>query len=163
MSGKKKTQEKSNENATNRVGRPTKYTPTLAQEICDVIASHPNGLTKLCNERDHWPHAANIFIWLRKHPEFREQYTRARVDQIDASINLMQEMLDEPHHYQDERGNHRVDVSLLRVKYDAIKWQASKLQPKQYGDIKESEQKEGLLEELLKHKHELDEKNKKSF
>ncbi len=163
MSGKKKKQEKSNENQEKKIGRPTKYTPDLAQEICEVIASHPNGLTKLCNERPHWPAAANIFIWLRRHPEFREQYTQAKVDQIDSSINLMQEMLDEPHHYEDERGKPRIDVSLLRVKYDAIKWQASKLQPKQYGDIKEPEQKEGLLTELLQHKRELDEKNKKEF
>lgn len=145
------------------MGRPTLYTPELAQEICDVIASHPNGLTRLCNERPHWPHSANIFIWLRRHPEFREQYTRAKVDQVDVSINLMQEMMDEPHHYSDEKGNDRVDVSLLRVKYDAIKWQASKLQPKQYGDFVKEENKDGLLEDSLQRKHQLDEKNRKEF
>ncbi len=146
-----------------RTGRPTLYTPELATEICDVIASHPNGLTKLCNERDHWPAPANIFIWLRKYPDFREQYTRAKVDQVDASINLMQEIMDEPHKYEDENGNSRVDVSLIRVKYDAIKWQASKLQPKQYGDTQPEQQKGDLLEDSMKRKNELDEKNKKEF
>lgn len=146
-----------------KMGRPTKYTAELAEEICDVIASHPNGLSKLCAEREHWPVAANIFIWLRKYPDFREQYTRAKIDQVEASINLMQEMMDEPHKYHDEYGNVRVDVSMLRVKYDAIKWQASKLQPKQYGDVKQEEHRDGLLEDALQRKQALDEKNKKEF
>lgn len=161
MAGKKKAQDVPK--VKKKMGRPTLYTVELADEICDVIASHSNGLTTLCNEREHWPHPANIFIWLRKYPEFREKYTRAKVDQIDASINLMQEMMDEPHRYHDEHGNQRVDVSLLRVKYDAIKWQASKLQPKQYGDSAKEEKSDDLLDEALKRKRELDEKNKKEY
>ena len=146
------------------IGRPTKYSPALAEEICDTVASHPNGLAKLCSEREHWPAPANIFVWLRKYPEFREQYARAKVAQVDASINLMQEMMDEPHKYFDEFGNVRIDVSMLRVKYDAIKWQASKLQPKQYGEQAKDEGKtDTILQESLDHKHRLDEKNKKDF
>lgn len=164
MTGKNKAQDVPKDKPKKKIGRPTIYNATLVAEICDTIASHPNGLAKLCNEREHWPAPANIFIWLRKYPEFREQYARAKIDQVDASINLMQEMMDEPHKYQDEFGNVRIDVSMLRVKYDAIKWQASKLQPKQYGDIKQHEDPNNELhDDAIRRKEELDEKNKKEF
>lgn len=146
-----------------RKGRPTLYTPQLADEICEVIASHKEGLTTLCNERDHWPAPANIFIWLRKYPDFRDKYAQAKSEQVEVSINYMQEMMEEPHLFVDENGNKRVDVPMLRVKIDAIKWKASKLQPKKYSEAKQEEQKAGLLEDSMKRKNELDEKNKKEF
>lgn len=114
-------------------GAPTKYTEELANEICDAIASSRCGLQTLCQQNPHWPAKANIFIWLRKYPAFRDQYTRAKQDQGFVSVDYMQELMNEGHHYIDENGNERVDVGMLRVKIDAIKWQAEKLLSKQYG------------------------------
>lgn len=146
-----------------KMGRPTLYTPELGDEICEVIASHKEGLTSLCAKRDHWPAPANIFIWLRRYPDFREKYAQAKSEQVEVSINYMQEMMEEPHHFVDDNGNNRVDVPMLRVKIDAIKWKASKLQPKKYSDSKNEEIKNDLLEESIKLKHELDEKNKREY
>lgn len=148
-------------------GRPTKYTPELADEICSAIESSEKGLQHLCNENPHWPERANIFIWLRKYPEFQFKYTQAKESQVEVNVDYIQEMANEPHHYIDDIGNERVDVSLLRVKIDALKWKAAKLKPKKYGDRIEIEQKteenERLKAELLELKAKLDAQHKKDY
>ena len=85
-----------------KTGRPTDYTPQLADEICDAIASSELGLVHLVNAHPHWPHRGTIFIWMRKHPEFRDKYTLAKEDQQDVCVEYMQEILSEPHKYVDE-------------------------------------------------------------
>lgn len=148
-----------------KTGRTTLYTPELGDEICDAIASSELGLIHLVEANPHWPHRATIFIWLRRHPEFRDKYTKAKEDQTEVCVEYMQEIMNEPHKYVDEEtGYTRVDVPMLRVKMDAIKWQASKLKPKKFGDTKNEEpQNNGLLDDSLARKQELDEKNKKEF
>lgn len=132
-------------------GRPTKYTPELAEEICEAVASSSDGLRILCDQNPHWPARANIFIWLRKYPEFRDLYTLAKKEQSDVMVDYLQELLAEDHHYTDDNGNHRTDVSLLRVKVDAIKWQAGKLNPHVYGDAKKEEKdtSQSVLEKII--------------
>lgn len=115
-------------------GRPSHYNIQIADEICNALASSEKGLIQLCKENPHWPERANIYIWMRKHPEFRLKYTAAKEEQIEVSVDYMQDLANEPHTYIDEQGNTRVDVSMLRVKIDVFKWQASKLKPKKYGD-----------------------------
>ena len=113
-------------------GRPSKYTLELAEEICQSVASSSDGLRILCAQNPHWPDRSNIFIWLRKHPEFRDLYTLAKKEQSEVMIDYLQELLAEDHHYMDENGNERLDVAMLRVKVDAIKWQAGKLNLNKY-------------------------------
>ena len=144
-------------------GRPTLYTPELADEICEAVATNACGLTTLIKAHPHWPVKANIYIWLRKYQSFRDHYTRAKEEQVEVSVDLMQEMMDDEHHFQDDKGQIRIDVQMLRVKVDAIKWQAGKLKPKKYGEGRVEEQNNALLEESTKLKHELDEKNRKAF
>ncbi len=116
------------------LGRPTKYTEALAEEICEAVASSSDGLNVLCEEHSHWPSRSNIFIWMRKYADFRDKYTQAKKEQCEVFIDYIQELMSESHMYLDERGNDRVDVSMLRLKVDTIKWQASKLLPKLWGD-----------------------------
>lgn len=115
-------------------GRPTDYNDIIADEICDAIASSEKGLQHLCAQNPHWPTRQQIFVWLRKHAEFADKYTKAKSNQVEVSIDYMQELVNEPHHYIDDNHNERVDVGMLRTKIDAIKWQASKLAPKKYAD-----------------------------
>jgi hypothetical protein len=70
-------------------GRPTDYTPELATAICAEIGLG-HSLRTIC-KADSMPCVATIFNWLRLHPEFLEQYTRAKEEQADA---LAEEMLD---------------------------------------------------------------------
>ena len=69
------------------------------------------------------PAASTVFLWLAKHPEFSDQYGKAREAQADA---LSDECLDiaasEP------------DVARARLMIDTRKWFASKMKPKKYGD-----------------------------
>lgn len=144
-------------------GRPTKYTPELGDEICEVISSSELGLLHLCNARPHWPDRATIFIWRRKHEDFRNKYTKAKEEQTEVCVEYMQEIMNEPHRYTDpETGRIIVDVPMLRVKIDTIKWQASKLKPKKFGDLKVQETTNSEIDEDLKKRmKEMDEKNRK--
>lgn len=146
-------------------GRPTVYTEELAKEICDAIASYSEGLQVLCEQNPHWPTRACIFLWMRKYPGFFDMYARAKEQQAEVQVDYMLEIANEPHKYIDpETGAERIDSSMLRVKMDAIKWQAGKLAMKRYGDKTETiVTNPELLQDSLERKNKLDEKNKKDY
>ena len=148
-----------------KVGRPTKYTPELGEEICNAIASSELGLAHLVDLNPHWPDRSNIFIWRRRHEEFRDKYTKAKEDQTEVSVEYMQELMNEPHKYQDlETGLMKLDVPMLRLKMDAIKWQAAKLKPKKYGETKVQEQVNTEVDEDCKKRYrEMDYNNRKDY
>lgn len=134
-------------------GRPTTYNEHIAKEICDAIASSELGLMHLCNKNPHWPNRSTIFLWRRTHKEFAIMYDQAKEDQTEVVVEYMQELMDEPHKYIDDNGINKVDIQLLRLKVDAIKWQASKLKPKKFG---EQRMIENLVQDNAKYKQELD-------
>lgn len=148
-----------------KIGRPTLYTSELADEICDAISSSEKALAHLCDENPHWPCRPQIFVWLRRYPEFADKYTRAKEHQVEVCVDYMQELMNEPHKLVDEEtGGVKIDVAMLRTKMDAIKWQAGKLKPKKYGDNNKTEEvNHDIHNDAVKRKHELDEKNKKSY
>ena len=114
-------------------GRKTEYNPSTAANICEQIA-----LGKTLNqiaEQPDMPALATIMNWLHGYTQetavqtdFIERYSRARKSQIDTWVN---------------DGYTRVmtaDVShsnLVRVQLDWIKWVASKIIPKVYGDLQQ--------------------------
>jgi hypothetical protein len=103
-------------------GRPSDYTPALATEICERMIESDHGLEQVC-AADDMPHVSTVYRWLQAHADFREQYTRAREAQghVQAERALRDALTaDDP-----QKG---------RLKFDARKWAASKLAPKQYGD-----------------------------
>lgn len=146
-----------------KMGRPTLYTPELADEICDATASSELGLIHLCAANPHWPDRATIFIWRRKHPDFNDKYTRAKEDQMEVCVEHLQEIMNEPHKYIDEEsGLQKIDHNMIRLKMDAIKWQAGKLKPKKFGEAKVVEPNNSDVDEDCKKRYrEMDEKNKK--
>lgn len=146
-------------------GRPTKYTPELGEEICSAIASSELGLVHLVNANPHWPDRATIFTWRRIHDEFRDKYIKAKEDQCEVVVEYMQEVMSEPHKWIDkETGLTRIDVPMLRLKIDTMKWHASKLKPKKFGDMKVQEPANNDLDdECRKRMQEMDEKNRKEY
>lgn len=148
-----------------KMGRPTKYTPQLADEICDAIASSELGLAHLVAAHPHWPERQNIFLWIRKYPDFRDKYARAKEDQTEVCVEYMQEVMNEPHKWEDpETGLCKVDVPMLRLKMDTMKWHAAKLKPKKFGDNKEQISSNTEVDEDCKKRYkEMDERNKKDF
>lgn len=148
-----------------KMGRPTMYTPELADEICDAVASSELGLCHLVDQHPNWPARQVIFIWRRKYPDFDDKYTKAKEAQVEVCVEHMQEIMNEPHKYEDmETGAIKIDHSMLRLKMDSIKWQAGKLKPKKFGEVKTQEVANTEVDEDCKKRYsEMDERNKKDY
>ncbi|WP_115701839.1 hypothetical protein [Legionella sainthelensi] len=136
-------------------GRPTKYNIKLAQEICDTIASTSKGTKKLCLEHPHWPCQDTLFAWLKKYPEFAEQYAQAKVSQIELLVDEILEISDDTSQdqYVNELGTlvpNPQAIYRARLKVDTRKWLASKLVPKVYGNKIDIESDNSMSEELRK-------------
>lgn len=107
-------------------GRPTDYSIEVAKRICDLLVSRkddgsPYALKDVCEELDLWE--GTVYNWKNKHPEFYELYERARKDRAEMMAEDVLRVVDtDP------------DPASARVKMDARKWYAAKLNPKQYGD-----------------------------
>ncbi len=75
--------------------------------------------------RDGIPAMSTIYRWQDEKPEFKEAFSRAR----QVSAHVMAEAA-----VRDAKGATPEDAHAQRVKYDAGKWMASKLNPRVYGD-----------------------------
>jgi hypothetical protein len=108
-------------------GRPSTYTEAKAAEICRRMVEGQS-LRAIC-KAPGMPGLGTIFNWRRDHPEFLEQYARAREDQADA---LAEEMLDVAR--SAPRAKSSEEAQGYRLLVDTLKWRASKMKPKSYGD-----------------------------
>ena len=102
-------------------GRPSTYSHELVTDFCKLLAIG-NTLRSLC-ATERFPTATTIYDWLEKFPEFAEQYARARSQQADHYAEMI---IDEAFGAN--------DASIGRLRMDALKWAASKIAPKKYGD-----------------------------
>ncbi len=115
------------------------YSEEIANEICETLATSTKGIKRLCEENSHFPAVANVYKWIIAHPEFRDNYARAKALQIECLVDeALERAFDASRDtYQDEKGNDRCDhewVQRSRLVVDTIKWLSSKLAPKIYGD-----------------------------
>lgn len=103
-------------------GRPSDYSEDVAAEICARIAESDYGLEQIC-EGDDMPSARTVWRWLTKHESFRQAYARAKEQQATTMADRgLRDAIN------------ATDAALGRLKFDARKWAASKLDPKKYGD-----------------------------
>lgn len=121
-------------------GRPSLYTPELAERICEMMAAGKS-LPDIC-ENDGMPHPASIYRWLRSEPEFCELYAQARERQADKYFDEITSIADDSRNdtQVDEDGNIIVNhdyINRARLRVDARKWVAARLAPKKYGDRQE--------------------------
>lgn len=98
------------------------YNEKLADEICGEIAAG-GALRELCRVKADWPAERTVYQWLEEHPEFAQQYARARELQAHGEFDEIKTIAD----------NAR-DANIARLQIDARKWRAGKLAPKVYGD-----------------------------
>ncbi|CAB5212698.1 hypothetical protein UFOVP191_10 [uncultured Caudovirales phage] len=103
------------------MARPSSYTQELAGKICEGIAQG-NSLVKVCYALDI--DYGTVYDWIKKHPDFADNYTHAREAQADYLADGVLDIADDSTLMADDR----------RVKIDARKWYAGKLKPKKYGD-----------------------------
>lgn len=154
-----------------KVGRPSKYTTELGEEICHEISKSIVSLKALCNKNPHWPHPDTIFDWVNKHEEFHLKYDQARRRQAEVNAERLHEFAEDLPTFIDKDGIERVDSGMLgkhKLLADIKKWQASKLAPKIYGDkqtvtVEDDSEKKKLIEEVKKLRAELDKKNEKEY
>lgn len=125
-------------------GRPSIYSEELADKICQIVATNPDGLPKLCKRFDEMPAADTIRQWRWTKPHFSLKYAEAKRFQAELMAESTEEIIDELSQYEfcDKDGAMRLDsgmVARARLLVDSRKWHASKLAPKIYGDKANSE------------------------
>ena len=125
----------------NPVGAPTTYNTHMASIICIRIAEGES-LREIVKTAG-MPDRTVIYDWLLRHPEFANQYARAREEQADTLADEIIAIADESPEtveVRDKNGNVldiKIDsgyVNYQRQRIDARKWTAMKLKPKKYGD-----------------------------
>ena len=124
------------------MGRPSDYSPEIADLICERIADGIS-LREICRTED-MPSKAAVFRWLAAHAEFRDQYARAREAQADALADELLDIADDgDNDWMERKGEDGQSlgwrengeaIQRSRLRVDTRKWIASKLKPKKYGD-----------------------------
>ena len=97
----------------------------MAERICERIAEG-EPLTRICKDRQV-PAYRTVLGWRVANKEFQHMYARAREDAADTLADQIRELAGRV-----ERGE--LEPNAGRVAIDALKWIASKLKPRQYGD-----------------------------
>jgi hypothetical protein len=109
-----------------KIGRPSLYTPELADEICTRLANGES-LRAICLD-DAIPSVGTVLRWVGEHDEFQKQYARAREIQAETHADDIVTIAD------GGGEDDSVRTARDRLRVDARKWVASKLLPKKYGD-----------------------------
>jgi len=113
------------------------------QKVADIICiglSEGMSLRKMlkADTQGVLPAQSTVYEWLLRHPEFAEQYARAREEQADTNADEILAIADEmPPEYTDEKGRTSLDMTYIqwqKNRIEARKWTAMKLKPKKYGD-----------------------------
>jgi hypothetical protein len=107
-------------------GRPSRYTPELADRICQRLAE-AESLRSIC--RESWaPGLRTVLAWVSTKPEFRRQYDIAR--------NFGREMVGEDVlAIADGVGTSLEAIKEARRQIDAKKWHLGRMAPKRRGPI----------------------------
>jgi hypothetical protein len=119
------------------MGRPSSYTPEIADAICERLAAGET-LKAICTD-DAMPGETTVFRWLAASAEFRELYARAREAQAELMADEIIKISDDGANdtYTDEDGNTRTDYDVVnrsKLRVDTRKWLMAKRLPKRYGE-----------------------------
>lgn len=106
-------------------GRPSEYTDTIFNDICDKLADGKS-LKSIC-EKEDMPSKATFYNWINNDKDLLDKYARAKNDGADALADDIQDIADKVL-------NGSYEPNAGRVAGDLKKWVASKLKPKKYGD-----------------------------
>ena len=83
-------------------------------------------LRQVCKD-EGMPHFTTVLRWVAACPDFATKYTRARIAQADTLFDRMEEV-------EEAVSAGTMDSHAARVVLDSMRWRASKLAPKVYGD-----------------------------
>jgi hypothetical protein len=117
-----------------KAGRSADYTPELGARICEETATGGK-LAEICL-LPGMPDRTTIYRWFARHPDFAEAYKRAR----QARALLRSDKIDD---IVDKMLDGTLDPQAGRAAIDALKWQAAKEDPRNFGDKVEISGKDG--------------------
>jgi len=104
----------------------------VVQEVTEiqerVVAEIQTGrsLRQVCGDKG-MPDFRTVQRWIVADGQFAVRYARARVAQADTLFDKMEEV-------EEQVSNGTMDSHAARVVLDSMRWRASKLAPKVYGD-----------------------------
>lgn len=118
----------------------TVFTQELFDSICQQIATSSTSTRNIC--KAHQIDPVTFYRWLQKDEDLRNQYARAKEDQVEFLIDEMLEIADDGSNdlmtivkgdMEYEMENKEV-TNRSKLRLDTRKFIASKLKPKKYGD-----------------------------
>ena len=109
-----------------KTGRPSGYDVVICEAICERLIEGES-LLRMCEEPG-MPSRETVFRWLRRHAEFRETYALAREIQGHLAFDAVTEAIDDAT---------PETAYLAKVRIDGLRWQAARLAPRAFGDLKE--------------------------
>jgi hypothetical protein len=100
-----------------------------SETLAEVFRQLAEGKTliEICAKKG-MPSKATIYRMVEESPQLRDDYTRARAKQADTFAEMIV-----------TESRTAKDAQLGRLRMDALKWAASKIAPKKYGDKVEVE------------------------
>jgi hypothetical protein len=118
-------------------GRPSEYTPEIAEAICIRLASGES-LRSVCTS-DDMPDKTTVLRWLARNEEFRTQYARSKEESAEAIAEEYFDILDEMPPAKADGSLDSAAVAWAKNRADGRKWYLSKIMPKKYGDKVQTE------------------------
>lgn len=125
-----------------KMGRPTKYTPELANKICAEISSGKS-LTRVLKQ-EGMPGATAVFSWLAKYDDFAKNYARATDERVEVIVEEGFDIVDdasndymEDNYQKGKTPGYTINgenIQRSKLRADYRKWYASRMKPKKYGD-----------------------------
>lgn len=98
-----------NTTAPREVGRPSKYSPKLAGEILQRLASGEMLMGIL--RRKGMPGRSSVYRWMKEKPDFRDSYARARGtgahSLVEEGLAILDASTPERAHLDNSRANYR--------------------------------------------------------
>ena len=147
-----------------KMGRPSKYSPELAAEICQRL-SEGEPLRQICRD-DHMPAWRTIYDWMERDAELSAWIARARELGQDAIAEDCLRIIDEEPTKVISEGGIRYDSAFVQWQKNRVEQRLkllAKWNPKRYGDrvqlagdadqpikIQAETQAEAMFEALLK-------------
>jgi len=100
-------------NAPKKRGRPSKYTPEVANKICELL-SEGTPLRAICR-LDDMPDWRTVYEWIERDEAFSGRIARAREHGVEAIAQDTLAMIDEePRYVEDGRGGTRIDPAYIQ-------------------------------------------------
>lgn len=98
-----------NRTAPRDMGRPSKYSPKLAREILQRLASGEMLMGIL--RRKGMPGRSSVYRWMKEKPDFRDNYARARRigahSLVEEGLAILDASTPERVHLDNSRANYR--------------------------------------------------------